>query len=129
MKKRNIIVLIVMAVLLVGSLLFADTVQFKENSGSRPANIYGRILVWNNQLNSWESFNGEIQIKIYSNQILHVYNHVSVGNGYYALNFGEYEQEVIEIRVYFKGEEHIVSFDPTVNPYNELNIKWWKSRN
>ena len=47
MKKRNIIVLVVMAVLLVGSLLFADTVTFDKQATDTACNIQGTVYMWN----------------------------------------------------------------------------------
>jgi len=131
MKKRNIIVLIVMAVLLVGSLLFADDINFSESKDvahNLQGNIVHRTYVDNgssyidnpapDQPITITAFDAE-NVKLCS------YHLVTDINGNYFIDFPTgILSQITEIKVNFHGRSYNSDFNVDVDSSIRIDIVW-----
>ena len=119
-----------MAVLLVGSLLFADTVQFKENNGNRTAALFGTIRVFNEVTQQWDQYMGPgFIVDIYKDDGTVIHFTASVYLGDYLVDAEQYGiplEHIVKFVVHFKGNQYVVNYDVSVQPYVRLNIDWYK---
>ena len=131
MTKKNIIVLLIMAVLLVGSLLFADTVTFTEGNGNRTSALFGTIRVLNETTQHWEiAKNQTFMVTIYRDNVSPLnFTTNTDDNGFYEVDAELNNiplEHITKFVVHFKGNQYTVNYDVSVQPFVRLNIDWYK---
>ena len=132
MTKKNIIVLLIMAVLLVGSLLFADVVTFNE-SKDVAHNLQGYINVYTSNTEHHRATYEPITVTIYlrdsdENEYTHQYLITTNSSGSYWIDFTDVDRnEIYTVSVNFRGNIYYADYDYSADQSIRIDINWWKS--